>query len=219
MAGQEKKPLISVVVPVYNVEKYLPKCLDSLLAQTWQNFELILVDDGSPDGSWNIMRDYAARDSRVRIFKKENGGVSSARNFGMDEARGEYLGFVDPDDWVSPHYLEWMVEAMQEQGVRMVLVDFLDVQEGEEKTFEEYPARPEAKKITTEHYPQAVMRGGRSTIGASWKSSALTRACITQRTSSFSRRLPLKWEAMPIWTFRSITTSNGRVLRWSRTLQ
>ena len=80
MAGREKKPLISVVVPVYNVEKYLPKCLDSLLAQTWQNFELILVDDGSPDGSWNIMRDYAARDSRVRIFKKENGGVSSARN-------------------------------------------------------------------------------------------------------------------------------------------
>ena len=65
MAGREKKPLISVVVPVYNVEKYLPKCLDSLLAQTWQNFELILVDDGSPDNSWDIMQDYAARDSRV----------------------------------------------------------------------------------------------------------------------------------------------------------
>ena len=165
MAGREKKPLISVIVPVYGVEAYLPKCLDSLLAQTWQNFELILVDDGSPDGSWNIMRDYAARDSRVRIFKKENGGVSSARNFGMDEARGEYLGFVDPDDWVSPHYLEWMVEAMQEQGVRMALVDFLDVQEGEEKTFEEYPTRPEAKKITTEHYPQA----GRSMGGHAWR--------------------------------------------------
>ena len=165
MAGREKGPLISVIVPVYDVEAYLPKCLDSLLAQTWQNFELLLVDDGSPDGSWNIMGDYAARDSRVRIFKKENGGVSSARNFGMDEAKGEYLGFVDPDDWVSPHYLEWMLEAMQEQGVRMALVDYLDVPEGAEEMPEEHPARPAAEKITTEHYPQA----GRSMGGHAWR--------------------------------------------------
>lgn len=165
MAGREKEPLISVIVPVYDVETYLPKCLDSLLAQTWQNFELLLVDDDSPDGSWNIMRDYAARDSRVRIFKKENGGVSSARNFGMDEARGAYLGFVDPDDWVSPHYLEWMIEAMQEQGMRMALVDYLDVPEGAEELPEEHLAHPTAEKITTEHYPQA----GRSMGGHAWR--------------------------------------------------
>lgn len=113
-------------MPVYDVEKYLSKCLDSLLAQTWRNLEIIVVDDGSPDGSWDIMQDYAARDSRVRIFRKKNGGVSAARNFGMDAAEGEYIGFVDPDDWVSPHYLEWMAEAMQEQGVPMALVDYLD---------------------------------------------------------------------------------------------
>ena len=128
---EKNEPLISVIVPVYDVEKYLPKCLDSLLAQTWRNLEIIVVDDGSPDGSWDIMQDYAARDSRVRIFRKKNGGVSAARNFGMDAAEGEYLGFVDPDDWVSPHYLEWMAEAMQEQGVPMALVDYLDVQEGD----------------------------------------------------------------------------------------
>ena len=116
---EKNEPLISVIVPVYDVEKYLSKCLDSLLAQTWRNLEIIVVDDGSPDGSWDIMQDYAARDSRVRIFRKKNGGVSAARNFGMDTAEGEYLGFVDPDDWVSPHYLEWMAEAMQEQGVPM----------------------------------------------------------------------------------------------------
>ena len=91
----EKSPLISVIVPVYKVEKYLPACLDSLLAQTYRNFELIVVNDGSPDDCWQIMQRYAAQDARVRIFNKENGGVSSARNFGLDVARGEYIGFVD----------------------------------------------------------------------------------------------------------------------------
>ena len=97
----EKSPLISVIVPVYKVEKYLPVCLDSLLAQTYRNFELLLVDDGSPDGCWQIMQQYAAQDSRVRIFRKENGGVSSARNFGLEQARGEYICFVDSDDFVA----------------------------------------------------------------------------------------------------------------------
>ena len=98
----EKSPLISVIVPVYKVEKYLPACLDSLLAQTYRNFELIVVNDGSPDDCWQIMQRYAAQDARVRIFNKENGGVSSARNFGLDVARGEYIGFVDSDDLVLP---------------------------------------------------------------------------------------------------------------------
>ena len=101
----EKSPLISVIVPVYKVEKYLPACLDSLLAQTYQNFELLLVDDGSPDKCWEILQQYAAQDARVCIFRKENGGVSSARNFGLEQARGEYICFVDSDDLVLPQYL------------------------------------------------------------------------------------------------------------------
>lgn len=108
----EKSPLISVIVPVYKVEKYLPACLDSLLAQTYRNFELIVVNDGSPDSCWQIMQRYAAQDARVRIFNKENGGVSSARNFGLDVARGEYIGFVDSDDLVLPQYLEWLYDAL-----------------------------------------------------------------------------------------------------------
>ena len=103
----KEQPLISVIVPVYKVEKYLPACLDSLLAQTYQNFELLLVDDGSPDKCWEILQQYAAQDARVCIFRKENGGVSSARNFGLEQARGEYICFVDSDDLVLPQYLEW----------------------------------------------------------------------------------------------------------------
>ena len=91
-------PMISVIVPVYNVEQYLPQCIDSILAQTYRDFELLLIDDGSPDRSGRICDEYAARDERVRVFHKENGGVSSARNLGLDNAQGEWITFVDADD-------------------------------------------------------------------------------------------------------------------------
>lgn len=97
--------LISVIVPVYSVEKYLPRCLDSLLVQTYNCFEIILVDDGSKDNSAQICDDYEKLDKRVRVIHQENRGVSAARNRGLDEAKGEYIVFVDGDDWVDPDYL------------------------------------------------------------------------------------------------------------------
>ena len=97
---------ISVIVPVYNVEKYLPKCIDSILAQTFTNFELLLINDGSKDSSGTICDEYAAKDSRIRVFHKENGGVSAARNLGLDNAKGEWIAFVDSDDWVLPGYFD-----------------------------------------------------------------------------------------------------------------
>lgn len=98
-------PKISVIVPVYNVEKYLRRCIDSILAQTFTDFELLLIDDGSKDKSGEICDEYAQKDSRVRVFHKENGGVSSARNVGLDNAKGEWIAFVDSDDWLSAEYL------------------------------------------------------------------------------------------------------------------
>ena len=98
-------PKISVIVPVYKAEAYLHRCVDSLLAQTFQDFEVLLIDDGSPDRSGEICDEYAQKDSRIRVFHKENGGVSSARNLGLDNARGEWVTFVDSDDYVKPSYL------------------------------------------------------------------------------------------------------------------
>jgi len=95
-----------VVVPVYNVEKYLRECVDSVLAQTFKNFELILVDDGSPDNSGKICDEYAEKDSRVRVFHKANGGVTSARKLGVENARAEWVMFVDSDDEIFPDALE-----------------------------------------------------------------------------------------------------------------
>ena len=146
----EKSPLISVIVPVYKVEKYLPACLDSLLAQTYRNFELIVVNDGSPDSCWQIMQRYAAQDARVRIFNKENGGVSSARNFGLDVAMGEYIGFVDSDDFVLPQYLEWLYDALCSCGTRMAMCRYRSIRENESLwTVTECPA---PQRITAENY-------------------------------------------------------------------
>lgn len=97
---------ISVIVPVYKVEKYIGECINSILAQTFKDFEMILVDDGSPDKSGEICDSYAKKDNRIKVFHKKNGGVSSARNFGIDKAVGEWLCFIDSDDTILPTYLE-----------------------------------------------------------------------------------------------------------------
>lgn len=104
--------LVSVIVPVYKAEKWLHRCVDSILAQTMEDFELLLIDDGSPDRSGEICDEYAVKDSRVRVFYKENGGVSSARNLGLDNAQGEWISFVAADDWVEVDYLEGLTENL-----------------------------------------------------------------------------------------------------------
>ena len=118
------KPKVSVIVPVYKAEKYLRKCVDSILAQTFKDFEVLLVDDGSPDGSGAICDEYAKKDPRVRVFHKENGGVSSARQCGLDNARGEYTIHADPDDWVEPEMLEELYAKAKAEDADMVICDY-----------------------------------------------------------------------------------------------
>ena len=116
--------MISIVVPVYKSEKTLPGCLDSLLAQTYSDIEVICVVDGSPDSCGDICDAYAAKDARVKSIKRENGGVSSARNRGIEEAKGEYLLFVDSDDTVEADYCEKMWNAHKETGADLVICGF-----------------------------------------------------------------------------------------------
>lgn len=119
--GMDKK-LISIIVPVYNIEEYLPRCIESILNQTYTNLELILVNDGSTDKSGSICEKYATKDKRVRVIHKKNGGSSSARNAGIREAKGEYLGFVDSDDYIENTMYEKMVEAIDAVGANIVQV-------------------------------------------------------------------------------------------------
>ena len=103
---------ISVIVPIYKTQKHLHKCVDSILAQTHRNLEVILVDDGSPDESGAICDDYAKKDSRIRVIHKPNGGLSDARNAGLEICTGEYIGFVDSDDWVGPTMYEVLLSHL-----------------------------------------------------------------------------------------------------------
>lgn len=124
-----EKPLLSIIVPVYDVERYLPKCMDSILAQTFTDFELILVDDGSPDNCPALCDAAAAKDARIRVIHQKNGGLSAARNAGLDAARGAWIGFVDSDDYIAPEMYEAMYHAVQSTGADLALCDYAEVDE------------------------------------------------------------------------------------------
>lgn len=116
--------LISVIVPVYNVEPYLRQCLDSIVNQTYPNIEILIVDDGSPDHCGEICDEYAKKDSRIIVIHQENAGLSAARNAALDIARGEYIMFVDSDDWVEPTFCEKALEMVLEYQVNMVIFGY-----------------------------------------------------------------------------------------------
>jgi glycosyltransferase involved in cell wall biosynthesis len=103
--------MVSIIIPIYKAEKFIRRCIDSVLTQTYKDWELILVDDGSPDNSGRICDEYSQKDSRIRVFHKHNGGVSSARNIGLDEARGDRITFIDADDYVFKNYLEVLISS------------------------------------------------------------------------------------------------------------
>lgn len=111
--------LISIIIPIYKVEPYLRRCVDSVLAQTYTDLEIILVDDGSPDNCGAICDEYAAKDPRIKVIHKQNGGLSDARNAGLDIMTGRYVGFVDSDDWIEPQMYERLMELMTQYDADM----------------------------------------------------------------------------------------------------
>ncbi len=117
-------PLISVIVPIYNVEKYLPRCIDSLTNQSYSNLEIILVDDGSPDNCPQICDGYAQKDRRIQVIHKKNGGLSDARNTGFNHSSGEYVAFIDSDDYVHPQMLEILYRLLQEEHSEIAVCNF-----------------------------------------------------------------------------------------------
>lgn len=140
--------LISVIVPIYNVEKYLSKCVDSIINQTYNNLEIILVDDGSPDNCPKICDEYAKKDDRIKVIHKENGGLSDARNAGMKIATGEYISFIDSDDYISNNFIETLYSAMKAENSDIIECDIVRFEEGTEPYFEN--GKGEINSFTTE---------------------------------------------------------------------
>lgn len=121
--------MISVIVPIYKVERYLRKCIDSIILQTYKELEIILIDDGSPDECPQICDEYAVLDNRIKVVHKTNAGVSSARNEGLKIAKGEYIGFIDPDDYIAPNMYDEMLIAMKETNADMAICGYEYVDE------------------------------------------------------------------------------------------
>lgn len=152
-------PLVSVIVPVYNVEEYLHRCIDSLINQSYLNLEIILVDDGSSDRSSSICDEYAAKDNRIRVVHKENGGQSSARNVAMDIMCGKYVVFVDSDDYISCNMIEKFIDSSLRHNVDVVVADYTIIGNFPKKTKEvnkDYCATgiDIAKAIIRDEYPK-----------------------------------------------------------------
>lgn len=173
-------PKISVIVPVYKAEKYLHRCVDSILAQTFTDFEVLLIDDGSPDRSGEICDEYAQKDSRVRVFHKENGGVSSARQCGIDNAQGEYTIHADPDDWVEPKMLEELYAKAKEDDADMVICDFFVNNKESQKYVSQQPSSLQHIEVAVEL--QSKLHG------ATWN-KLIKRSCIIQNHVKFDYNL------------------------------
>lgn len=129
------KPLISVIIPVYKVEEYLDECVQSVLNQTYKNLEVILVDDGSPDRCPQMCDEYAKADNRVKVVHKQNGGLSDARNAGLEIATGDYIGFIDSDDFIERNMYEVLFNKLQSAGTEVISSKFIWFSGGEKKTY------------------------------------------------------------------------------------
>ncbi len=139
---------ISVIIPIYNSEKYISKCLDSILSQTYTNWEAILVDDGSPDNCGMICDEYATKDKRFKVIHQKNGGVSVARQTGLNNSIGDYIIHCDPDDWIEPTMLEEMLKCSISNNADMVICDYIIEKDGEiEYSKQNLPEAPDAKEI------------------------------------------------------------------------
>ena len=141
-----KKPLVTVIIPAYNTEKYISKCLESILAQSYQELEIIVLDDGSEDETNKICQKYTEMDSRIVFISKENTGVSDTRNVGIHNAKGKYIIFVDSDDYVTPNYVEVLVKGVETENVQMACAEYFCVK-GEIESVHESMLLKDEKRI------------------------------------------------------------------------
>lgn len=156
-------PRLSIIVPVYKVEQYIHKCVDSILNQTFTDFELILVDDGSPDNCGKICDEYVQKDRRVRVIHKENGGLSDARNFGIDAAKGTIIGFVDSDDDIDLDMYKSMIDYLDDNNLDVVCADTYVIRNNKRKFSPRYS---ENKVFTKKEGTTAILNG--SLDNAAW---------------------------------------------------
>ena len=178
-------PKISIIVPVFKAEKYISRCVDSILKQTFSDFELIFIDDGSPDNSGKICVDYASKDKRIIVIRQENRGVSAARQKGLDTAMGEYIIHADPDDWVEPDWLEKLYKKIKEDNSDIVICDFERVYANKKVHYVQRPSSLHKENIIKDMLNQRIW-------GSTWN-KLVRKECFSHYGISFNPNMNL-WE-------------------------
>lgn len=179
------KPDITIITPVYKAQEYLPRCVESLLAQTFTNFELILIDDGSPDSSGALCDEYALKDSRVKVIHKENGGVSSARQCGIEHASGLYTIHADPDDWANPTMLQTLYDTANATNADIVICDYFTHKRGKTRYISQKP-----KDLAPEALLRQLLK--QELHGALWNKLIRT-SLYTRHSITFPQHIT-RWE-------------------------
>ena len=202
--------VISIIVPVYNTEKYLQRCINSILAQTYVDYELLLVNDGSTDGSGNICDEYAKNDSRVKVFHKKNGGVSSARNVGLEEAQGEWVTFVDSDDWINEHFLMKMSENISSEVDLIVSSAFSDKSIDAQEFVNEMLKRSLPPQVWGKLYRRNVLKSSlQLPRDLFWGEDLVTNVLVGL---GLSGRVKITSESLYVYDINESSISNNRVV-------
>ena len=215
---EQKRPEISIIVPVYKAEKYLNECIDSILAQTFTDFELILVDDGSPDNCPALCDAAAAKDSRIRVIHKPNGGVSTARNAGLDAARGNWIGFVDSDDVIDRTFYEKMYRTVKKYGTKLAVSNIFYIEEdGAVSAYKDLPIQDEVltreecahrvrltpmAHVTTKLYRREIFENIRFPAGRLYEDAYILPDVLEEITE-------MACVAEPLYHYRINSTNNG----------
>ena len=195
--------LVSIVVPVYNVEKYLKRCIESLRSQTLKDIEIILVDDGSTDNCLAICNEFSKKDERIKVVHKLNGGLSSARNAGLNIARGKYVGFIDSDDTANTTMFEDLVTIMQQERVDFVMSDYIRIESnghGFLKTLDINGGKYSKKDIEDKIFPNLIM-------GANMDYGPLLSVCHCLYDLSFLKNHDIKFDEDVLWSEDNIFSS------------
>lgn len=204
--------LVSIIIPFYNVEKYIAECIESVINQSYENIEIIMVDDGSPDNSVQIVKKYIRQDKRIKLLKQPNSGVASARNYGMREANGEFFTFIDSDDWVSTDYVSHLMELQKEKDADMCMTTRFFVQKSDIQEFPLY-----TKTITNEEAavlllsPQMVVGSYNKLYRKSW----IVQNSICQNESLYSGE-GLNFIVTAAQYANKVTISNRRIYYYRR---
>ena len=204
-----RMPKVSIVVPVYNVGRWLRRCIESIQSQSFDDFELLLINDGSKDNSGEICDEYAGKDTRIRVFHKQNGGASSARNFGLDNSRGEWVTFIDADDYISENYLSSVVKASTD----IVILESKRINGVEIKTFTKLPESKSTDYNSYKHILESYIR--RAIMKVPW-GKLIRRECIGNLR--FNVGQPIGEDALFMYDLFARCTSieifNGYVYYW-----